>query len=677
MGVTIMHFNGLTDKQVEESRKKYGSNVIPDSEPTTFWAEFKETFKDPMIRILLAIAALMIVMCVAGYAEIYEPIGTIVAVLIVAFVSAKTGVASDTKYRQLKDSTKKDQCKVYRNGLVTVIDVDDVVVGDKILLQSGDKIPADGVLIHGSLKVDNSALNGEAEECPKTAADASFALPEDITGDTFVDAHSLFRGAVLFDGEGVLDVRKVGLSTMMGKMAEEMQEDEPDSPLKVKLGKLADMISRFGYIGAVVIAIMYFGYFILSAGGFEAYFSSGAPVIIQDIVEAVSLAVVIIVCAVPEGLPLMISLVLMQNTSKMLDHNVLVRKAEGIETAGSLNILFSDKTGTITKGHLEVVEFFTADGVTIPLDQLSQSGKLKGLIDLAIGKNTQSMYDGEGRVVGGNATDQALMRFLGQETFRKLDEVSSYAVTRSQSFNSANKFSQAYIAEAGRTFYKGAPEKFLAAAKTYLSLDGDEHPLDLESLNAKIDELAGKSMRVLAFGYSPSEMTENAINADTVLIGLVGIRDDQLDKSPFELSGGQKRRVALAGVIAMEPKVLILDEPSAGLDPAGRENLLANIRDIHRNRGTTILMVSHSMDEVAQNVDRILVLKSAHVLMSGTPKEVFARADELLSAGLDVPQVTRVAMRLRQQGLPIDPAVYTVQDLEKELLAVRKGGAAC
>ena len=453
-----MHFNGLTDKQVEESRKKYGSNVIPDSEPTTFWAEFKETFKDPMIRILLAIAALMIVMCVLGYAEIYEPIGTVVAVLIVAFVSAKTGVASDTKYRQLKDSTKKDQCKVYRNGLVTVIDVDDVVVGDKVLLQSGDKVPADGVLIHGTLRVDNSALNGEAEECPKTAADESFPLPEDITGDTFVDAHSLFRGAVLFDGEGVLDVRKVGLATMMGKMAEEMQDDEPDSPLKVKLGKLADMISRFGYIGAVVIAIMYFGYFILSAGGFAAYFSSGAPVIIQDIVEAVSLAVVIIVCAVPEGLPLMISLVLMQNTSKMLDHNVLVRKAEGIETAGSLNILFSDKTGTITKGHLEVVEFFTADGVAIPLDQLAQQTKLKGLIDLAIGKNSQSMYDGSGRVVGGNATDQALMRFLGQETFHKLDEVSSYAVTKSQSFNSANKFSQAYIAGAGRTFYKGAPE---------------------------------------------------------------------------------------------------------------------------------------------------------------------------------------------------------------------------
>lgn len=160
----------------------------------------------------------------------------------------------------------------------------------------------------------------------------------------------------------MLDVRKVGLKTMMGKMAEEMQEDEPDSPLKVKLGKLANQISRFGYIGAVVIAVLYLVHFVILAGGASAFFAMGFEAVFTKIVEAVSLAVVIIVCAVPEGLPLMISLVLMQNTSKMLDHNVLVRKAEGIETAGSLNILFSDKTGTITKGSLEVVEFFTADG---------------------------------------------------------------------------------------------------------------------------------------------------------------------------------------------------------------------------------------------------------------------------------------------------------------------------
>ena len=158
---------------------------------------------------------------------------------------------------------------------------------------------------------------------------------------------------------------------------------------------------------------------------------------------------------------------------------------------------------------------------------------------------------------------------------------------------------------------------------------------------------------------------------------LVGIRDEQLEKSPFELSGGQKRRVALAGVLAMEPEVLVLDEPTAGLDPAGRENLMANIRDYHRNKGKTIILVSHSMDEIAQNVDRILVLKSAHVLMQGTPAEVFARGEELISAGLDVPQITRIAMELKRRGLDIDPAVYTVDALERQLLALRKGGAGC
>lgn len=521
-----MKFNGLTDKEVEQSRQQNGSNVIPDSEPTTFWQEFKETFSDPMIRILLAIAALMIVMFFFGYAEIYEPLGTIVAVIIVAFVSAKTGVASDTKYRELKDNTEKEKCKVHRNGVITIIEVDDVVVGDKVLLQSGDKVPADGILVDGSLRVDNSALNGEAEECKKTAAEEGFQLADDITGDTFVDKHSLFRGAVVFDGEGILDVRKVGLKTMMGKMAEEMQEDEPDSPLKVKLAKLAKQISTFGYIGAVVIAVLYFVSFILLGGGPGAYFGQGFEVIIQDLVRAVSLAVVIIVCAVPEGLPLMISLVLMQNTSKMLDHNVLVRKAEGIETAGSLNILFSDKTGTITKGRLEVVDFFTADGQSIEISQLSRHSEVKGLVDLAIGKNTQSMFDAEHRVIGGNATDQALMKFIGEDTFNALDQSKECVVTEHQGFNSSNKFSQARIESLGKTFYKGAPERLLAKAKLYMDQDGRIQKMDKAVLDRKIDELAGKAMRVLAFGYSESKMVENSINDDVVIIGLVGIRDD-------------------------------------------------------------------------------------------------------------------------------------------------------
>ena len=523
---TIMKFNGLSDQEVRASREQYGTNAIPDSEPTTFWEAFKETFGDPMIKILLVIAAIMIAMIFVADTTIYEPVGTIIAVLIVATVSAKTSVASDTKYRELKDSTKKDTCKVYRNGTVTVIDVDDVVVGDCVLLQSGDKVPADGILVDGDLRVDNSALNGEAEECKKNAATGRVELPDEITGDTFVDQYSLFRGAVIFDGEGVLDVRKVGLKTMMGKMAEEMQEDEPDSPLKVKLAKLANQISTFGYIGAVVIAVLYMAFFIVNAGGFSAYFASGWSHVIQDVVRAVSLAIVIIVCAVPEGLPLMISLVLMQNTSKMLDHNVLVRKAEGIETAGSLNILFSDKTGTITKGMLEVVEFFTAQGETVPFDELKKQGKIKEYLDLAIGKNTASMYDAEHRVIGGNATDQALMKFIGEETFQLLATNKDCVVSASQGFNSANKFSQARIDQMGKTFYKGAPERFLAVAKKALNKNGEEVDLDFDELNQKINELASRAMRVLAFGYSSKALVENQIHDDVVLIGLVAIRDD-------------------------------------------------------------------------------------------------------------------------------------------------------
>ena len=521
-----MDLKGLTSKQVEESRAKNGSNAIPEAEPTTFLKEFLETFGDPMIKILLAIAALMIVMAIFGLAEPYEPIGTIVAVLIVAFVSAKTNVASDQKYIELKENTEKDKCKAIRDGATNVIEVDDVVVGDLILLQSGDKIPADGVLVHGNIKVDNSALNGEAEECKKTAAEAGFEMPSEITGDTFVDEHSLFRGAVCIDGEGYLDVRNVGLKTMMGKMAEEMNEDEPDSPLKVKLAKLANQISVFGYVSAVIIAIVYIIYFIAKAGGPGDFFAQDVSTIIKKIVDGISIAILIVVCAVPEGLPLMISLVLMQNTSKMLDHNVLVRKAVGIETAGSLNVLFSDKTGTITKGKLEVVEFFTADGNVIPNDQLANHKQVKSLLDISIGKNTQSLFDGNHNVIGGNFTDQALMHFIGEADFNALKENKEYEVTTYQGFNSANKFSQSRIDNLGKTFYKGAPERLLAKATKYLDADGNIKNIDMDKLNAKIDALANKAMRVLSFGYSEKAMVENQINDDVVIIGLVGIRDD-------------------------------------------------------------------------------------------------------------------------------------------------------
>ena len=509
---------GLNDEEVLDNRQKFGDNKIIEAEPETFLDKFKDAFGDPMIKLLIAIACIMAIMAFLGYAEWGELIGIVISVLLVTGISAKTEMSSDNEYRKLKDGTKKELCKVYRNGKIVEIEVDDVVVGDRIIIQSGDKIPADGVLCSGAIAVDNSALNGESEECKKYAIPNDFIYREvAITGDTFVDKHSLFRGAVVVNGEGVLEVKKVGMMTMMGEMAKDMQDDDVESPLKVKLSKLADSISKFGYIGAVVIAITLMIHKVIVAGGVSPYFDLGMMYVFKDLLEVLMLAVVIIVMAVPEGLPLMIAIVLMQNTSKMLQNNVLVRKPIGIETAGSLNILFSDKTGTITKGELEVVEFFDGD----LKDSYQSSNYIKEYMGLCIGKNTGAMFDNNDKVIGGNATDKALLNFLGKNEMNSLNDIK---VVKSQGFNSANKYSAAELENV--TVYKGAPERLLGKATKYINQNGQVLPIDKDKLNAKIDSLADKAMRVLSFAYSESELIEDALPDDLVIVGFVGIRDD-------------------------------------------------------------------------------------------------------------------------------------------------------
>ena len=552
---------GLNKNQIDESRRLHGDNIIHEAKPETFWDKFKGAFDDPMIKLLLAIAAIMAIMAFMGYAEFGELIGIAISVLLVTGISAKTEIASDNEYRKLKDSTKKDVCKVYRDGKIIEIEIDDLVVGDMVILQSGDKIPADGYLYQGELRVDNSALNGEAEECKKYAVENAKAYKEiamtaDVTGDTFVDSHSLFRGAVVFNGEGVMEVTKVGMKTMMGAMAADMADDEVESPLKVKLTKLAEQISMFGYIGSVVIALALLAHKVIVAGGFTDYFSSGAVFVFKDVLEAVMLAVVIVVMAVPEGLPLMIAIVLMRNTSKMLQNNVLVRKPIGIETAGSLNILFSDKTGTITKGELEVVEFF--DGNL--KDTYKDGSKVKEMMKLCIGKNTGAMFDAKGKVVGGNATDKALINFLTEEEMTKLTHL---VVEKSQGFNSANKYSASQLD--GITVYKGAPERLLAKATKMLDENGNVVEINKNKINTKIDELAVRAMRVLSFAYSESELIEDTLPDDLVIVGFVGIRDDVREEAKQAIEEVQNAGVQVVMITGDRKETAIAIAKEAGL----------------------------------------------------------------------------------------------------------------
>lgn len=589
--------NGLTAAEVEESRKKHGANSIPEAEPETFWQLFLEGFQDPMIRILCVIAVIMFGMFLVGESDWYEPVGTIIAILLVNFVSARTGVANDRAYRDLKASQKKDTVKARREGVIKVIPADEVVVGDVILLQSGDKILADGILAEGALSVDNSALNGEAEECPKTEAPDGFAIPETITGDTFVDAHSLFRGATVLDGEGYMIVQKVGLDTMMGKMAKDMEDKEPDSPLKVKLNKLAGQISVFGYIGAIVIALAYFVHFVMLAGGLSAYLATGGLSILGDVMNAIAIAITIIVCAVPEGLPLVIALVLMQNTGKLLKVNVLVRKSIGIETAGSLNILFSDKTGTITKGQLEVVEFFDGCGRTT---DINTAAVMREALHLSIGKNTGALFDDQHHVVGGNMTDQALLKFLGEEAFHALAARDDCEIGAQQDFNSANKFSQAYLPGQGRTFYKGAPERLLAKAKKCLDTQGNEVDIDETALGQKIDDLANRAMRVLAFGYSREKLVRDEIHDDLVLIGLVGIRDDVRPEAREAIEEVQKAGIQVVMITGDRRETAMAIAREANLYHGGDELVL-----------TSAELAEMSDDDVKKIIPRIRVISRA------------------------------------------------------------------
>ena len=525
-----MKILGLTDAEVAESKAKYGDNSMTEQKGETFLQKLWGNFQDPMIRILCFALIVNVVLCVLGQADWFEPIGITAAILIATLVSTYSEYNNENAFQKLQEEASRIMCKVYRNGEIVEVAINDLVVGDCILLQSGDKIPADGLLIDGELKVDQSVLNGESKEALKVA------IPDDYTETDepldFLNEYKVFRGAVVCSGNGVMEVTVVGDSSVYGKIASELQQDDDrQSPLQVKLSKLAGGISKFGYIGGALIAVAYLFMRFFVANHFNgaeiaAYFANMGNVV-HDCVEALMFAVIIIVMAVPEGLPLMVALVSAMNMNKMLKDNVLVRKIVGIETAGSLNILFSDKTGTITKGKLEVVTFI--DGDLSEYKGINEiPGMLGDLITMSIKNNTDSVVSGEGeslKIVGGNATERAVLGFAVDS-----NKVFDAPKVSSIPFNSTNKYSATTVGRNGKyvTLIKGAPEKMLAKCSYYYDKNGARIPLtNSDEIDAKMDELATRAIRVLAFATSDSVIADGKLPDDEwTLVGFVGIRDE-------------------------------------------------------------------------------------------------------------------------------------------------------
>lgn len=509
-----MERKGLSTQQVEESRKLHGANTLTEIPPDPLWKKILEGFKDPMIMILLVALVIQVILTFMGKAEWYEPVGILIAIMIANGVASISENQQEGKASALKaEEEAKEMAKVIRDGKLQEIHVSEIVVGDIVYLQSGDKIAADGEIIEGTIKVDQASLNGETEEATKTVNVSSAAY--DI--NDLLNTCYAYRGTVVCSGEAYLEVKVVGDKTLFGKLALEVQEDTRETPLQVKLSKLAQQISTFGYIGAAAIVV----------GVFAKTFINGnlpqdAFAWINLTIEAVTVAVTIIVCAVPEGLPMLTSILLSYQSLRMAKDNVLVRKINGLETAGSLSILFSDKTGTITEGKLSVVEVATGN--------VRKFGSVKELpialkddIVVGIGLNNSSSYS-EGNIIGGNSTDRALMSFL--VAGNAANAMARQDVASFDAFDSAKKYSTVTVTHDGhtRTYIKGAPEKIISRCKTYIDEEGKEKPLtERNYLSAYMDEQAGRSMRLLAVAKCDGD---NADGENLTLVCVLSIRDN-------------------------------------------------------------------------------------------------------------------------------------------------------
>lgn len=509
----MINKNGLTSDEVIKNRKKYGNNSLTKKNNDTFFKLLLETLSDPIIKILLIALGIKTIFLIKDF-DWYETVGIVIAIMVASLISSISEYGSMRAFNKLTEETSLIKVRAKRDNKVIEIPINDVVYNDIILLGEGDKVPADGIIVSGSIAVDESMLNGEAKEKYKKAC---------IDINKIEDDNKVYMSSVVYNGSALMLVTQVGDNTIYGKLAQELQEKEDPSPLKLRLTELAKNISRIGYVASFLVAFSFLfnKIFILNEFNISMILSTltNYKIMFSYILEAMTLCVTIIVVAVPEGLPMMITLVLSSNMKTMLKNNVLVRKLMGIETAGNINVLFTDKTGTLTNGKLEVVGILSSSLEEIDIKKLNS--RMKELFMDSLSVNNESVYDTKNnKIIGGNITDKAILNYV------KLYKSKAKVINR-MPFSSEKKYMFTKIDNMGNKIklIKGAPEVIINASNSYYDEFGIKKNIsDKNKILSKVKELSGSKLRLIAMAISDDIFVADNLKNIT-LLGFIVLAD--------------------------------------------------------------------------------------------------------------------------------------------------------
>ena len=524
-----MNFNGLKSSEVEVSRTTYGSNKLPEPELKKWYHFAKEALTEPITMILIIIALFQLVLGAMGVMSLSEPVMIIVVLAIVTEIAVKTGLGIQKSAAELRAKTAVRYCDVVRDGSVQTINKDDLVVGDLVLLRTGQEIFADGFIVDGEISVNNAAINGETKECRKIPS-ANYKHVKTTSTTAYTDQCSLFAGTVIMSGEGKMIVTDVGVNTVNGDTLVKMQTLEPPkTALDIALDHLCDFISKWGTIAAVLAFVIMTITGILNAGSLSQYFSGNILENIQKVAQNISNALTIIVAAVPEGLPLIVKLVTKQNVSTMEKFNILAKNTGKIPELAYVNLICTDKTGTLTTGEMTSTVMVNGNCQDI----FNKESSLNELIDLNICMNNSAVFDSNGNITGGNSIDRAVLDMLSPEDAQKIQNKA--IMKKRVPFSSENKFSAVTLNNGANDFtvYKGAPEKLIEKCKFYLDNDGIATELTEEkrkALKSHIKGLTEKAMRCIALTIS--DKTDDDLPDEMNLLGVIGVVDPVRNEVP-------------------------------------------------------------------------------------------------------------------------------------------------